>query len=312
MEIEPIERRLKLHDLRVLMSVIQAGSMHRAAERLGTTQPTVSRAIADLEHALGVRLLDRSPSGVEPTQYGRALIKRGLAVFDELRQGVKDIAFLADPTAGELRVGCSEALAAGPVLAVIDRLSRQHPRIVFHVMTASWPSLHRQLTERNLDLVIDRVSGARAEESLVVEPLFDDSHVVAAGLENRWTRRRRVELAELVNEPWTFPSLESFFTVFAAEAFRASGLEPPHATVFALSLNMRNRLLATGRFLTMLPGIALTPPGKHPLLKALPVNLPNATAMVGIVTLKNRTLSPLAQLFIEHAREVAKLPPKRK
>ena len=70
-EIERIERRLKLHDVRVLMAVVQAGSMHKAAERLATSQPAVSRAIADLEHVLGVRLLDRSPSGVEPTQYGR-------------------------------------------------------------------------------------------------------------------------------------------------------------------------------------------------------------------------------------------------
>src|SRR5262245_65223608 len=87
-DIDRIERRLKLHDVRVLISVVQAGSMHKAAERLATSQPAVSRAISDLEHALGVRLLDRSPQGIEPTQYGRAIIRHGLAVFDELRQGV--------------------------------------------------------------------------------------------------------------------------------------------------------------------------------------------------------------------------------
>src|SRR5207302_541107 len=111
-----IERRLKLHDLRVLMSVVQAGSMSKAAERLGTAQPALSRSIAELEHTLGVRLLDRSPRGVQPTDYGRALINRGIAVFDELRQGVKDIEFLSDPTAGELRIGAGEAIANGPVL----------------------------------------------------------------------------------------------------------------------------------------------------------------------------------------------------
>ena len=132
-----IERRLKLHDVRVLMSVVQAGSLSKAAERLGTAQPALSRSIAELEHALGVRLLDRSPRGVEPTAYGRALIKRGVAVFDELRQGVKDIEFLADPTAGELRIGAGEPMAAGPVSAVIDRLSRQYPRISVHVVIAN-------------------------------------------------------------------------------------------------------------------------------------------------------------------------------
>ena len=117
---ERIERRLKLHDLRVLMSVVEGGSMSKAAERLATSQPAVSRAIADLEYSLGVRLLDRSPQGIEPTPYGRALIKRVAAVFDELRLGVKDLEFLADPTAGEVRVAAPIALSTGYVAAAID------------------------------------------------------------------------------------------------------------------------------------------------------------------------------------------------
>src|SRR5436190_6283091 len=141
-EIERIERRVKLHDMLVLMSVVQAGSMGKAAEQLGTSQPAISRSIADLEHALGVRLVDRSPRGIEPTQYGRAIIRRGVAVFDELRQGVKDIEFIADPTAGELRIGCTEAVAAGPGFVVMDRLMRQFPRIVFNVVTGGEAALH--------------------------------------------------------------------------------------------------------------------------------------------------------------------------
>ena len=112
-EIERIERRLKLHDVRVLIAVVEAGSMHKAAERLRTSQPAISRTIADLEHVVGVRLLERSPRGIEPTPYGRVLVKRGVAAFDEFRQGMKDIKFLADPSTGELRIGCSEAMAGG-------------------------------------------------------------------------------------------------------------------------------------------------------------------------------------------------------
>jgi hypothetical protein len=58
--------------------------------------PTVSEVIADLEHGLGVRLLDRSSKGVEPTRFGHALLKRTLIVFDELKQSIKDIEHLAD------------------------------------------------------------------------------------------------------------------------------------------------------------------------------------------------------------------------
>jgi len=73
-----IGRRVKLRDLHVLLAVAQWGSMAQAARHLSTSQPVVSKTIAELEHALGVRLLDRSPQGIVPTMYGRALMSRGL------------------------------------------------------------------------------------------------------------------------------------------------------------------------------------------------------------------------------------------
>src|SRR6185369_4740063 len=126
-----VGRRLKLRELNIFLAVANAGSITKAAKQLAISQPAVSRAIADLEHTLRVTLLDRSRQGIEPTEYGRALLKRGVAVFDELKQGVADIEFLADPSAGELRIGSSSGLSEGVVLAVINRLTRQYPRVVF-------------------------------------------------------------------------------------------------------------------------------------------------------------------------------------
>jgi DNA-binding transcriptional LysR family regulator len=304
-EIERIERRVKLQDMRTLILVVQMGSMGKAAKRLATSQPAVSRAIADLEHALGVRLLDRGPQGIELTQYGRAVIERGVAVFDELRQAIKDIEFLSDPTAGELRFACSESMADGLVFAAIDRVTRQHPGIQFHAVTGGGPPLFDELAKRKVEFVISRMTEAAAEEYLVVETLFHDSWVVAAGLQNPWTRRRTIELAELRNEPWVLPA-EGFGSALVADAFRAIDLKPPKTTVATFSLNLRNRLLATGRFLTMLPGYSVKFRDRHPPLKALPVDLPNSRAAVAIVTLRNRTLSPVAQLFIETMRVITK------
>jgi len=301
-----IGRRLKLQDLHILMTVVQAGSMRKAAERLNTVQPSISRSIAELENALGVRLLDRHRQGVEPTQYGRALLDCGVAVFDELHQGVKNIEFLADPTSGEVRIGNSLTSAASFVAAVIDRLSRRYPRIVFHIVPAGVDTLHRELCERNIDLVIARRGAPFTDEQFGYETLHDDSYVVLAGVQNPWARRRRIELAELVNEPWVLPTPQSVVGLVAIEAFRACGLEYPRATVFADFAEPRMGLLATGRFLTISPASTLKFPSRRPDLKVLPVELPKARVPVGIVTLKSRTLSPVAKLFIEHAREVAK------
>jgi DNA-binding transcriptional LysR family regulator len=305
-DIKRIERRLKLHDVRVLMSVVETGSMDKAAKRLATSQPAVSRAIADLERALGVRLLERTSGGIQPTQYGQVILKRGLAVFDELRQGVKDIEFLSDRTSGELRVGCSEYVAGGPILAVVDRLTRQHPRMVFDIVTAPVLSLYRDLTERKIELVVTRLVGLADRRNMTIETLFEDDIVVVAAAKNPWTRRRRIDLADLVGEPWTLPPGNTGLGAFAEGAFHARGLEPPQTTVITYSMHMCHKLLETGRFLTMLPRYTLMLPGKHPSFKALPVELANSQAPLSIITLNRRPLSPLAEMFIKTTRAVTK------
>jgi DNA-binding transcriptional LysR family regulator len=298
--------RMKLHDLHVLLAVVQAGSMSKAAAILNTTQPAISRSIAELETTIGVRLLDRTPQGVAPTESGRALLDGGVAVFDDLRQAVKNIEFLADPTAGEVRVGSTPLLAASFVSAVTDRLSRRYPRMVFRLVTGYVETLHRELSERNVDLLIARRFGPIADERLSFEFLFDDPSVVVAGAQSPWVRRRRIEFAELVNELWVLPPPGSGIASVAIEAFRASAHGYPRTTVVTDSPQVRMSLLATGRFVTILPSSALKFPTRRSELKVLPVELPKIRVPNGIVILKNRALSPVAQLFIEHARDVAK------
>src|ERR1700737_5126993 len=108
-----IGRRLRLRDLFVFFTVVEYGSMAPAAAKLGVSTPSISEVIAALEHALGVRLLDRTPKGIVTTPYGEALLARGRAAFDELRQGIRDIEFIPAPGAGGLGVGCPESIAAG-------------------------------------------------------------------------------------------------------------------------------------------------------------------------------------------------------
>ncbi|HLQ93334.1 MAG TPA: LysR family transcriptional regulator [Xanthobacteraceae bacterium] len=300
-----IGRRLKLHDLHVLMAVVQAGSMRKAAAFLHTTQPAVSRSIAELEHAFGVRLLDRSAQGVEPTQYGHALLRRGATVFDELKRSGQDIEFLSDPEAGEVRIGTAPGLAATFVAAVIDRLSRRYPRIAIHLVTQpDVNALQRELNERNVDLVIQWRHGPFLDEQFAFEGLFDTSFVVVAGAQHPLARRRRVDFAELLSQPWVLSPPNSPFSLATMNAFRASGLDYPQAMVTAAEVYVRMELLKSGRFLSIFTNSMLS--SNRPELKVLPVKLPVAEAPVGIATLKNRTLTPVAQLFIDATREFAK------
>jgi DNA-binding transcriptional LysR family regulator len=301
-----IGRRMKLHDLHVLMTVVQAGSMSRAARLLNTTQPAVSRSVADLEHTIGARLLDRSRQGVEPTAYGRALLDGGVAVFDDLRQAVKNIEFLADPTVGEVRVGTHDPMIVGLLPAVIDRLRRTHPGISVHVVLATTNAeQYRGLRERSIDLLLGRMTPP-SEDDFQSEVLFRDRAAVVAGPQSRWVRRRKVRLAELSTEPWCLPAPDTTIGALVADAFRADGAAFPPRSVVWCAASFMCAMLPRGPYLGILPSSLLRFGANLPRLKVLPVDLAIPSWQVGIMTLKNRTLTPVAQLFIACAREVVK------
>jgi DNA-binding transcriptional LysR family regulator len=301
-----IGRRLKLHDLHVLLTVAELGSMGKAAERLAVSQPSVSKAIADMEHTIGVRLLDRTPKGVETTAYGRALLRRGMGAFDELRQGIKDIEQLADPTAGEVRVGCPEAIATGLMLATIARFSQQHPRVLVSVTAANnMANELRLLRDRTVDFLVGSLPQPFTHDDLEAEVLYRERPYFLCGNKHRLARRRKVDLAELVNEPWLLPH-ESIFSAYLTQAFEASGLAPPKLGVRSYSVAQRVELVTTNRFVSAESGSVLRFNAAQRPIKVLPVGHSFRTWLIGIVTLRNRTVSPVVGTFLNCVREVAK------
>jgi DNA-binding transcriptional LysR family regulator len=305
--IDRIGRRVKLRDLHVLLMVAQAGSMSKAAERLAVSHPVVSKTIADLEHALGGRLFDRTFKGVEPTQLGRAFLECGNAVFDDLRRGVRQMEFLSDPTAGELRIGATHPIMDGLILAAMESLTARYPRIEFHAMEGDSPGLWRALRERRVDLIVARIFRPTGqEEEFVCESLFEESLFVVAGLQSRWARRRKIALAELMNEHWVMPEHDNAVGTLIADGFRSIGMPLPKAQVVSNSMAVRTRLVTAGGFLTLLPGSMLKFGAKRLSVKALPVTLPTKSQPIEIVTLKNRSLSPVAKTFINCLHTIAK------
>lgn len=282
--------------------------MVKAAAHLNLTQSAVSRAIADLEHTFGVRLFDRTPKGIDPTSFGRALLRCAVAVFDELRQSISAIEHLADPTTGELRVGCTAPMSWGIVPAIITRLVRQHPRLIFSVTEGAPETLrYRELRERKIDLIIGRITDPLPGDDIDAETLYYESNLIVAGAQSRWAKRRKIGLSELVDESWCLPSPDnSFAGSNLIEAFKKSGLPLPRVNVESFSIPLSIALLTHGGFLGVLPRSLMASGGALLSVKVLPIQLPPRTEPVGIITVKGRTLSPVAQAFIERARDVTK------
>ena len=297
--------RFKVRDLYILSTVTKSGGMAKAARQLGMSQPSVSEAIANLESILGVRLLDRGAKGIEPTIYAEAILKRSVAIFDELKQAVNDVHFLADPAKGELKIGCSDTTAATVLPRMIERFSEKYPLAALSVGNVpTFSDALPVLRGRQYDLVFARLYQPLTSvvDDLNVERLFDDPVVVVAGKHNPLARRRKVDLADLVDEPWIMPGTHTWIHARIAEAFRERGLAMPTTRLVTLSWPLIAHFVFNGRHIMAYPRSVAV----RYSLKVLPVNLPIRPWPLSILTLKNRTLSPVAERFMGCAREVAR------
>ena len=283
--------------------------MAKAAAELGVAQPTVSEVTANLEHAYDVRLFDRSARGVQLTVYGEALLKRSIAVFDEINQSAKDMQFLADPTVGEVRIACVEGLSATVLPEMLRHFARRYPNVVLYVdnLTSSRTDMVG-LRNRQYDLaLVRRDSGMLMDEDLSVQTLYDDDEmVVAAGMNTRWACQPAISLADLIDEPWILSPPGYWHHRRVEEAFRDLGFSLPKARIIVSSgVTLRMQLMADGPYISVFTSSVMRQNAHRFGIAALPIDLPSKPWPVVVVTLRNRTQSAAVERFIESVRQVA-------
>ena len=162
------------------------------------------------------------------------------------------------------------------------------------------------MRERRVDLALGRIPEGFEEDDLNADILFYESVYVVAGKHSKWARRRKIKLADLVDEPWLLTPTDTLSSTMIEEAFAVSGVKMPRASVLSFSVHLRNSLLPTGRYLAYLPGSFMCFGAMRSEFKALPVHFPVKPMPIAVITLKNRTLNPAAKLFIDCAHDVAK------
>lgn len=301
-----IGRRLKPRDLHVFLAVAETGSMAKAAEMLACSRPVVSRTVAELEATLGVKLLDRTAQGVEPTRYGRALLSGSVAVFDELRRSVKEIEFLANPGTGEVRFGCLEPLMAGIASAAIAQLSRKFPRLLFRTELGNADAQIQFVRSRKCEIAITRRLPGPAESDMHEEELFHERLMIVTSTNSPWAKRRKVSISDLAAEQWILAPHEAEPGAPIFEGFRTAGVAMPEVNILSYSLSLRYSLLTSGRFITAIPASAIAFGPMRRFLKVLPVKLPVWQRPTILLTLKDRSLSPPAEVFMNCVRDLSK------
>lgn len=306
-------RRVRLRDLETLVAVVQAGGMRRAAADLHLSQPAVSKAMRELEDALGVRLLERGPRGVEATMHGEALVRRSRAVLDELHNALLELDWLSDPEAGEVRVGGGDTQQAGVLAAVAQVLLDRHPRMRIAFESAQSDELvGHLLPQRLVDLAVIRPVVDPLPADIEAEALYHEQLCVVAGAHHPLARRRRLSLADLLDECWILSRNERMPGTPVPQAFAAAGLPMPVRMIESGTLSLRLRLLAGGHFVTCVPHTILPFMRQQAGMRRLPVALPRWSTPTMALRLRGRVLSPAADVFLETLREMARplrLPP---
>ena len=300
-----VSRRLRLKDLHTLQTVAEVGSMAKASERLALSQPAISKAISDMERTLAAPLLERSSRGVELTECGRLVIEHARVIFDEIRQSVSGIEQLSDPARGLIRIGTTEPIM-GVAAEIINEVARRYPRISYEVTVSDTDTLVRELRERTFDVVLTRWAPASAADDLAVQVLFKSPFVVMVERHHPLLRRKKLNLGDLMQEQWTFSPSDTFAGRMMIDLFRRRKLPFPQTVVTSNSVFMRLSLVASGRFLTVLPEQLLRYRSNSTWLRALDIDLGDSSQPTASITLKRRRTGGPLTLFKQIGPEVCK------
>ncbi|KAB2875918.1 MAG: LysR family transcriptional regulator [Burkholderiaceae bacterium] len=299
-------RRVRLRDLETLLAMVQAGGLRKAAGALHLSQPAISKAMRELEDALGVRLLERGRRGTEPTIHGEVLVRRAQAMLDELHNALLELDWLSDPEAGEVRVGGGDVQQAGILAMTAQGLLDSHPhmRITFEA-AQSRELIEQMLPQRLVDFAVTRPATLPLPSDIEAEPLYCERLHIVVGKAHALAGRRKLTLAALQGERWILSRNELMAGSPLLQAFADAGLPLPARRVESSTLSLRQRLLASGHFVTCVPHTVLPFLRQTTSLRMLPVSLPAWATPTMLFRLRGRVASPAADVFIDVLREKA-------
>lgn len=294
-----------LRRLRALLAVAEHGSVAGAARDLNISQPAVTQSVRDLEDRLGIRLFDRTRSGMCLTSYGEVLVRRARRVFSELRLAEEELAALKDGVTGRVTVGTLPYARTLLVPRAVTRLLAQRPQIEIEIIDEGYDSLAAKLWAGEVDLIVGTLRGGAPEQGLLQEVLFHDQLALMVRRGHPLTRRRRVTVKELSAAQWVLPSQDSPQHRQFVGLLERAGVFSPRNIIYSSSLAATRALLLESDRLTVASRHRLLHEEQAGLLVALPTPLRETRRRIGLTMRDDSALSPAAGLLLGFLREVA-------
>ncbi len=305
-----ITRKFRLRHVELIAELHDCRSILKAARRLSLTQPTVTKALKDVESTLGVKLFERSNRGLEPTPYGEIFARHAKIVLAQLRHAAEELESLRAGYSGKVTVGTLLAASASILPDAIALLKKQRPAVAISVVVGTYDILMPSLLVGDLDMVLGRLPEEGRSRALVYEEFYAEPICIVARCGHPLARKRRLTLRELANEPWLLPLPETALRRQVERAFVEAGAPVPRNVIESVSILTNRALLRKSDCIGVMPYHVALDDVEQGLLSILPVKLKSIETPVGAILRAPGMLPPAAAALLDCLRLAGRQVPK--
>ena len=305
-----IARKFRLRHVELIAEVYASRSVLKASRRLNLSQPTVTKALQDIESTLGLKLFQRTNRGIEPTAYGEIFARHAKIVLAQLRHAAEELESLRAGYSGKVTVGTLLAAAASILPDAIALLKKERPGVAISVSVGTYDVLMPALLAGDLDMVLGRLPAEGRSSALLYEEFYAEPVCLVTRRGHPLTRKRRLGLRDLTGEPWVLPLPETDLRRQVERAFVDAGVPLPRNVIESVSILTNRVLLRKSDSIAVMPYHVALDDVEQGLLAILPVKLKSVDSPVGAILRAPGELPPAATAFLACLRLAAQDVPK--
>ena len=300
--------RIRLRQMVLIDALGAEGSLHKAGERLGTTQPNATRLLQELENTLGVTLFERTKAGLLPTEHGRVMIRHARVLLADLEHARRELDAVSEGLAGTVRIGTLNSNDPSFLASAINNLekSMQGKRLQFSVVEGVYDTLIEQLVRGELDLLIARGRDDRRSDDVTTEVLFQDDFKVVCGVGKLPGLFPITDPSALLEPTWVLPSYASLLRRNIDLRLLAVCGAKPSRVIESLSILTTFELVRQGPRIGIMPQRTAESFASLGLLRIVPFELRAATGPTVLLRRSTNDPAPAVQVFIDLLRDEAK------
>ena len=293
-----IRARLKTRQLLLLVALAEEGNIHRAAQVLNMTQPAASKLLKDLEDVLEVQLFDRMPRGMRPTWYGETMIRHARVALASLNQAHDELQAAKSGQLGQVSVGAITAPGLMLLPDAVALVKQEHPNLHVSVQIETSDVLMERLNQNKLDILVARLFAQHDKTDLHYEVITEEPVCAVTRPGHPLLRKSQVSLHDVVDSGWIVPPLGSVLRHRFDLMFQEVNLQAPINVIETAALLFTTKMLQQSDMLSVLATDVARYYAEHGLLAILPMTLPCEMDAFGIITRRDRLLSPAAKVML--------------